>query len=239
MKVSHLPLFIIITLLTTTVGNGAPEDYFHEATVAISKANRLEKAGKIAEARQALQEAKSALKKLKGEDSHWFPDWVSAKESDINTIADRLNSAPTLAPANEVNYSLKPGEWRDVTIERAYKAHAEGRAEIPPHVREQLSHTPRRVITSPQNNTPRSSEKTNLTKKNSSKQKDSLTIQTPKSEVTKPAQARKLVAQPVISKEEQPVQEIRPIQMLPKVETPKPFQKPKQKQRTHRFRIGN
>lgn len=242
MKISHLLLLIITTLLTTTVGHSVPADYFHEATVAISKANRLEKAGKIAEAKQALQEAKSALKKLKEEDSHWFPDWVSTKESDINTIADRLKSAPSLAPVKEVNYSLKPGEWRDVTIERAYKAHAEGRVEIPPHARGQMSPTPHRIVTSPQNTEVRTPDNKpqKLTNQTISKQKKLPTTQPPQLEEVKPVpQARKVVVQPVISKKEQTVQVIKPIPMVPKVENPKPFQKPKQKRRTHRFRIGD
>lgn len=241
MKISSLPLLITITLLTTTItGYSAPADHFHEATVAISKANRLEKSGKITEAQQALQEAKSALQRLKNEDTHWFPDWVRGKESDIDSMAERLKSAPKAQPTTtKTDYSLKPGEWRDVTIERAYKAHDEGRAEIPPHARGQLTPTPRRIATVQQNKEVRGSDKGKLTKQTSTKQKESLAIQGIKSVEIKPTQARKVVVPPEISKKEQPVQDITPIQMVPKVENPKPFQKPKQKRRVHRFRIGD
>ena len=75
----------------------------------------------------ALESSKKAarlLQALKQSFPDWNPSWIASKLENASQIRERVELLAQKAPEpKKEDHSLKPGEWRDVTFERAYKAH--------------------------------------------------------------------------------------------------------------------
>lgn len=124
MKIHLLPCTLLCMLLTAMPGISGPEDTFYEANLSLTRAARLEKEGDYKAALESSRQAARLLQSLSQSSPDWNPSWVKGKMENAALIQERVEPLAQKAPASKKeDYSLKPGEWRDVTVERAYKAH--------------------------------------------------------------------------------------------------------------------
>ncbi|WP_418175941.1 hypothetical protein, partial [Akkermansia sp.] len=73
---------------------------------------------------ESSEKATRLLQALKQSSPDWNPSWIASKLENASQIRERVEPLAQKAPqSRKEDYSLKPGEWRDVTFERAYKAH--------------------------------------------------------------------------------------------------------------------
>lgn len=106
-------------------GFSGPEDDFYEANLTLTRAGRLEKEGDFKGALESSEKAARLLQALKQSSPDWNPSWIASKLENASQIRERVEPLAQKAPEpkKKEDHSLKPGEWRDVTFERAYKAH--------------------------------------------------------------------------------------------------------------------
>lgn len=125
MKKHLLPSALLCMVLTAMTASGDPGNTFYEANLSLTRAARLEKEGDYKAALENGKKAAELLQSMKKSAPEWNPSWVDGKLDAATQLRQRVE---TLAQKNtehkKQDYSLKPGEWRDVTMERAYKAHA-------------------------------------------------------------------------------------------------------------------
>ena len=124
MKTRLLPCTLACMLMTAMPGFSGPEDDFYEANLTLTRAGRLEKEGDFKGALESSKKAARLLQALKQSSPDWNPSWIASKLENASQIRERVEPLAQKAPqSRKEDYSLKPGEWRDVTFERAYKAH--------------------------------------------------------------------------------------------------------------------
>ena len=105
MKRKFLPCSLLCMFLAATTALGNPGDTFYEANLSLTRAARQEKEG----------DYKAALESGKKGDRHL--DSAAQLQRRVEPLAQKAG-APKKA-----DYSLRPGEQRDFTLQRAYKAH--------------------------------------------------------------------------------------------------------------------
>lgn len=124
MKTRLLPCTLACMLMTAMPGFSGPEDDFYEANLTLTRAGRLEKEGDFKGALESSEKAARLLQALKQSSPDWNPSWIASKLENASQIRERVELLAQKAPEpKKEDHSLKPGEWRDVTFERAYKAH--------------------------------------------------------------------------------------------------------------------
>ena len=116
MKRKFLPCSLLCMFLAATTALGNPGDTFYEANLSLTRAARQEKEGDYKAALESGKKAEQLLQSLKTSEPGWNPEWVAGK---LDTAA-QLQKA---GPPKKADYSLRPGEQRDFTLQRAYKAH--------------------------------------------------------------------------------------------------------------------
>lgn len=110
--------------LAATTALGDPGDTFYEANLSLTRAARLEKEGDYKAALESGKKAAQLLQSLKTSTPEWNPEWVAGKLDAAAQLQQRVESlAQKAGESKKADYSLKPGERRDFTLERAYKAH--------------------------------------------------------------------------------------------------------------------
>lgn len=123
---------ILLCMLAAQPLLAEPSDTFFEASMALTRAARLEKEGDYKAAMENCQKASRILQTMKKESPDWNPSWVVGKLDNASQLQQKLEPLAKKAPAPKAeDYSLKPGEWRDVTFERAYKAHDQKKFVVP------------------------------------------------------------------------------------------------------------
>ncbi len=100
MKRKFLPCSLLCMFLAATTAFGNPGDTFYEANLSLTRAARQEKEGDY---KAALESGKK--------------DAAAQLQRRVEPLAQKAG-APKKA-----DYSLRPGEQRDFTLQRAYKAH--------------------------------------------------------------------------------------------------------------------
>ena len=111
-------------LMAALPGFSEPGDDFYEANLTLTRAGRLEKEGDFKGALESSKKAARLLQALKQSFPDWNPSWIASKLENASQIRERVELLAQKAPEpKKEDHSLKPGEWRDVTFERAYKAH--------------------------------------------------------------------------------------------------------------------
>lgn len=124
MKRHFLPCTLLCVLLAVPAALGAPEDTFYEANLSLTRAARLEKEGDYKAALESGKKAAELLQALKTSTPEWNPDWVTGKLDAAAQLQQRVEPlAQKARGAKKEDYSLKPGEQRDFTLQRAYQAH--------------------------------------------------------------------------------------------------------------------
>jgi Sec7-like guanine-nucleotide exchange factor len=133
MRIATFFLAATIAFFGNHAYSDEPSDVFFEATMALNQAIRMEKNQDFKAAAESSREAQRILKQLKDRNPFWNPEWVSGKIKEAERLEKRVVSHMEQFPSPvKQDYSLKPGEWRDHTMERAYKAHAQHKpASIP------------------------------------------------------------------------------------------------------------
>lgn len=121
----HLLLSSLLCMfLTATTALGDPGDTFYEANLSLTRAARLEKEGDYKAALESGKKAAQLLQTLKTSTPEWNPEWVAGKLDAAAQLQQRVEPlAQKAGEPKKADYSLKPGERRDFTLERAYKAH--------------------------------------------------------------------------------------------------------------------
>lgn len=85
---------------------------------------RLEKEGDYKAALESGKKAAELLQSLKSSTPEWNPEWVAGKLDAAAQLQQRVEPlAQKAGESKKADYSLKPGERRDFTLQRAYKAH--------------------------------------------------------------------------------------------------------------------
>lgn len=126
MKSHLLTSALLGALLSALPGLSAPSDTFYEANMSLTRAARQEKEGDYKAALESSRQAVRLLQTLKKDSPEWNPAWVDGKLETASQLGSRVEPlAQKTVDAKKEDYSLKPGEWRDSTIDRAYKAHAQ------------------------------------------------------------------------------------------------------------------
>ncbi len=123
MKRHLLPSSLLCMFLTVTAAFGDPGDTFYEANISLTRAARLEKEGDFRAALESGKKAVQLLQALKTSAPEWNPEWVAGKLDAAAQLQRRVEPLAQKATAKKADYSLKPGEQRDFTLQRAYKAH--------------------------------------------------------------------------------------------------------------------
>lgn len=124
MKRHLLPCSLLCMFLAATTALGDPGDAFYEANLSLMRAARQEKEGDYKAALESGKKAAQLLQSLKASEPEWNPEWVDGK---LDAAAQLLRRVEPLAQKagtpQKADYSLRPGEQRDFTLQRAYKAH--------------------------------------------------------------------------------------------------------------------
>lgn len=124
MKRHLLPCSLLCMLLAATTALGGPGDTFYEANLSLTRAARLEKEGDYKAALESGKKAAELLQSLKSSTPEWNPEWVAGKLDAAAQLQQRVEPlAQKVGESKKADYSLKPGERRDFTLQRAYKAH--------------------------------------------------------------------------------------------------------------------
>lgn len=124
MKTRFFPAALLCMILTAVAASGEPGDTFYEANLSLTRAARLEKEGDYKAALESGKKAAELLQSMQKNTPEWNPSWVEGKLDAATQLKQRVESlARKAGERKKEDYSLKPGEWRDVTFERAYKAH--------------------------------------------------------------------------------------------------------------------
>ena len=124
MKRHLLPCSLLCMLLAATTALGGPGDTFYEANLSLTRAARLEKEGDYKAALESGKKAAELLQSLKSSTPEWNPEWVAGKLDAAAQLQQRVEPlAQKAGESKKADYSLKPGERRDFTLQRAYKAH--------------------------------------------------------------------------------------------------------------------
>lgn len=124
MKRHLLPCSLLCMILTAMTALGDPGEMFYEANISLTRAARLEKEGDYKAAMESGKKAAELLQSLKTSTPEWNPEWVAGKLEAAAQLQQRVEPlAQKAGEAKKADYSLKPGEQRDFTLERAYKAH--------------------------------------------------------------------------------------------------------------------
>lgn len=124
MKRHLLSSFLLCMFLAATTALGDPGDTFYEANLSLTRAARLEKEGDYKAALESGKKAAQLLQTLKTSTPEWNPEWVAGKLDAAAQLQQRVEPlAQKAGESKKADYSLKPGERRDFTLERAYKAH--------------------------------------------------------------------------------------------------------------------
>lgn len=132
MKKHLLPSALLCMILLAMTASGDPGDTFYEANLSLTRAARLEKEGDYKAALESGKKAAELFQSLKQSTPEWNPSWVDGKLDAAAKLQQRVESlAQKATEQGKKDYSLKPGEWRDVTMERAYKAHAQQKPAVP------------------------------------------------------------------------------------------------------------
>ena len=124
MKRNFLPCSLLCMFLAATTALGDPGDAFYEANLSLTRAVRQEKEGDYKAALESGKKAAQLLQSLKTSAPEWNPEWVAGKLDAATQLQRRV--APLAQKAGtpkRADYSLRPGEQRDFTLQRAYKAH--------------------------------------------------------------------------------------------------------------------
>lgn len=98
--------------------------HFYEANLSLTRAARQEKEGDYKAALESGKKAAQLLQSLKTSEPEWNPKWVAGKLDAAAQLQRRVEPLAQKAGApKKADYSLRPGEQRDFTLQRAYKAH--------------------------------------------------------------------------------------------------------------------
>ena len=134
-------------LMAALPGFSEPGDDFYEANLTLTRAARLEKEGDFKGALESSEKATRLLQALKQSSPDWNPSWIASKLENASQIRERVEPLAQKAPqSRKEDYSLKPGEWRDVTFERAYKAHEQQKTHSATHQGTSATIGPRRTF---------------------------------------------------------------------------------------------
>jgi hypothetical protein len=124
MKRHLLPCSLLCMILASMTALGDPGDTFYEANLSLTRAARLEKEGDYKAAMESGKKAAELLQSLKSSTPEWNPEWVDGKLAAAAQLQQRVEPlAQKAGESKKADYSLKPGERRDFTLQRAYKAH--------------------------------------------------------------------------------------------------------------------
>ncbi len=124
MKRKFLPCSLLCMFLAATTALGNPGDTFYEANLSLTRAARQEKEGDYKAALESGKKAEQLLQSLKTSEPGWNPEWVAGKLDTAAQLQRRVEPLAQKAGApKKADYSLRPGEQRDFTLQRAYKAH--------------------------------------------------------------------------------------------------------------------
>lgn len=124
MKRKFLPCSLLCMFLAATTALGNPGDTFYEANLSLTRAARQEKEGDYKAALESGKKAEQLLQSLKTSEPEWNPEWVAGKLDTAAQLQRRVEPLAQKAGApKKADYSLRPGEQRDFTLQRAYKAH--------------------------------------------------------------------------------------------------------------------
>ena len=124
MKRKFLPCSLLCMFLAATTAFGNPGDTFYEANLSLTRAARQEKEGDYKAALESGKKAAQLLQSLKTSEPEWNPEWVAGKLDAAAQLQRRVEPLAQKAGApQKADYSLRPGEQRDFTLQRAYKAH--------------------------------------------------------------------------------------------------------------------
>lgn len=98
--------------------------HFYEANLSLTRAARQEKEGDYKAALESGKKAEQLLQSLKTSEPEWNPEWVAGKLDAAAQLQRRVEPlAQKAGTPKKEDYSLRPGEQRDFTLQRAYKAH--------------------------------------------------------------------------------------------------------------------
>ena len=124
MKRKFLPCSLLCMFLAATTAFGNPGDTFYEANLSLTRAARQEKEGDYKAALESGKKAAQLLQSLKISEPEWNPEWVAGKLDAAAQLQRRVEPLAQKAGApKKADYSLRPVEQRDFTLQRAYKAH--------------------------------------------------------------------------------------------------------------------
>lgn len=127
-----LTLPVLCVFLSGSMVLGAPNDDFYEANLSLSRAARQEKEGDFKSALESSKKAVQLLQDLKSSTPEWNPEWVDGKLKTATQLQQRIEPlAQKAADIKKADYSLKPGEQRDFTLQRAYRAHQQQKLVVP------------------------------------------------------------------------------------------------------------
>lgn len=127
-----LTLPVLCVFLSGSMVLGAPNDDFYEANLSLSRATRQEKEGDFKSALESSKKAVQLLQDLKNPTPEWNPEWVDGKLKTATQLQQRIEPlAQKAADIKKADYSLKPGEQRDFTLQRAYRAHQQQKLVVP------------------------------------------------------------------------------------------------------------
>lgn len=127
-----LTLPVLCVFLFGSMVLGAPNDDFYEANLSLSRAARQEKEGDFKSALESSKKAVQLLQNLKNSTPEWNPEWVAGKLKTATQLQQRIEPlAQKVADIKKADYSLKPGEQRDFTLQRAYRAHQQQKLVVP------------------------------------------------------------------------------------------------------------
>ncbi len=230
----------------------AQQDMFYDANIVLRRAARLEKEGDYKGAVENSQKAEQMFNAVKRMGSGGNSSWVDDKIKEATEINRRVKPLVGQPKKNQVeNHSLKPGEVRDYTVERAYKAHDEGKTAKKPYSpseerRINAAHRAEQAERAAWEAQARQAEKANY-QKPAPQPKPTRGAQTPKAEQRPTAApARPQRSEPVARTQPKPVQkaEQRPAPQPVIRSTPttnqRPYIRPQQTRPSgrSRFRIG-
>lgn len=127
-----LTLPVLCVFLFGSMVLGAPNDDFYEANLSLSRAAHQEKEGDFKSALESSKKAVQLLQNLKNSTPEWNPEWVAGKLKTATQLQQRIEPlAQKVADIKKADYSLKPGEQRDFTLQRAYRAHQQQKLVVP------------------------------------------------------------------------------------------------------------
>ena len=124
MKRHLLPCSLLCMLLAATTALGGPGDTFYEANLSLTRTARLGQEGDYTAGLESGKKAAELLQSLQSSSPEWDPEWVAGKLDAAAQLQQRVEPlAQKAGESKKADYSLKPGERRDFTLQRAYKAH--------------------------------------------------------------------------------------------------------------------